>query len=314
MATGKLRLEMQPVDLLAVTVAAIDVVTPAATGKKIAIRTSLDAESPPVLGDHARLQQVIWNLLSNAVKFTDPGGTIDVTVTGRDRSAYVSVHDTGRGISAEFLPFVFDRFRQADASSARREGGLGLGLALVREVVELHGGTVKATSPGPGKGATFSIELPAAAIPAEQPVKGVGAFDAEVPSLLSVRVLVVDDEPDAREMLVTALKRFGAQVASASSSAEAVRLLAQTPPERRPMVVVSDIGLPREDGYALIEQIRSLPPEKGGAIPAVAVTGYANPDDRERALAAGYQLHVGKPIDPHAIARAVARVIGRAIG
>ena len=305
---GKLRLDMQPCDLLSVTVSAVDVVTPAATSKRIALRTSLDPQVPRVLGDPARLQQVVWNLLSNAVKFTDAGGSVDVRVGWHDRSAFVTVADTGRGIAAELLPYVFERFRQGDASSARREGGLGLGLALVRELVELHGGTVTAVSDGTGKGAAFTLELPVVMSPeARQNHLAGGTLDHANPDLAGVRVLVVDDEADARELLVAALSHAGATVTAVTSCAEAMAMIGDEG-RLRPHVIVSDIGMPREDGYALIEQLRALPPDGGGRIPAVALTGYANADDREKALAAGYQIHVAKPMDPVAVVAAVAKL------
>jgi signal transduction histidine kinase/ActR/RegA family two-component response regulator len=305
---GKLRLDMQPLDLLPVTVAAVDVVTPAARSKRITLHTTLDPQMPRVLGDPARLQQVVWNLLSNAVKFTNHGGSIEVRVGWRDKAAHVTVADTGRGIAPEFLPYIFERFRQGDASSARREGGLGLGLALVRELVELHGGTVTATSLGLEKGATFTLELPVVMAPEPGPnYSGGRVLDGSSPDLNGVRVLVVDDEADARELLVAALTHSGATVASATSGEEALALLAAAD-SARPHVIVSDIGMPREDGYELIRRLRSLPPEQGGRIPAVALTGYANAEDRDRALAAGYQVHVAKPMDPFAVIAAVARL------
>jgi CheY-like chemotaxis protein len=303
---GKLRLDMQPCDLLAITVAAIDVVTPAATTKRIVLRTTFDPNVPRVLGDPARLQQVVWNLLSNAVKFTDAGGSVHVTVGARDRVAYVRVGDDGRGIAAEFLPYVFERFRQGDASSARREGGLGLGLALVRELAELHGGTVAAASDGIGKGATFTLELPVVLSP-EARQNHAPNLSSDSPDLSGLRVLVVDDEADARELLVATLTHAGASVTAVTSCADALASLGDAA-ATRPHVIVSDIGMPREDGYALIQQLRSLPAAAGGRIPAVALTGYANADDRSRLLAAGYQVHVPKPMDPSAVVAAVARL------
>jgi signal transduction histidine kinase/CheY-like chemotaxis protein len=303
---GKLRLDMQPCDLLAITVAAIDVVTPAATSKRIVLRTTFDPNVPRVLGDPARLQQVVWNLLSNAVKFTDAGGSVHITVGVRDRVAYVTVTDDGRGIAAELLPYVFERFRQGDASSARREGGLGLGLALVRELAELHGGTVAAASDGIGKGATFTLELPVALSP-EPRQNHAPNLSSDSPDLSGLRVLVVDDEADARELLVAALTHAGAAVTAVTSCADALAALGDGA-STRPHVIVSDIGMPREDGYALIQQLRSLPAAAGGRIPAVALTGYANAEDRARLLAAGYQVHVPKPMDPAAVVAAVARL------
>jgi PAS domain S-box-containing protein len=307
---GKLRLEMQPVDLLSVVLAAIDVVMPSAKAKSIKVRTSLDPKTPRVLGDQDRLQQVIWNLLSNALKFTDSGGAIEVGLEVAGKLARIVVRDTGQGISPEFLPYVFERFRQNDASSARRHGGLGLGLGLVREIVELHGGTVRAASEGEGKGATFTIDLPTVMSPeVRRNHVGSGAFDTgTTPSLAGVRVLVVEDESDARDLAVTALRHCGAEVTAVSSSADAVSAILAASPDHLPHVLVSDIGMPREDGYDLIRQVRSLPPERGGLIPAVTVTGYATPGDVGRALGAGYQIHLSKPMDPPALISAVARL------
>ncbi len=314
---GKLRLDMQPVDLLGIVVAAVDVVMPSAHAKRVTLRTSFDPGTARVLGDPDRLQQVIWNLLSNALKFTDPGGAIDVRLEVVPPVARIVVRDTGRGISPEFLPFVFERFRQSDASSARRQGGLGLGLALVRELVELHGGSVRAASEGEGKGATFTIELPIEMSPAV----GQSRYDFDAllqapDSLLAgVRVLVVDDEADARELTIIALERCGAEVLAAASGSDAITAVLASPAERRPHVLVSDIGMPREDGYELIRKVRTLDATDGGDIPAVALTGYATPGDVDRALAAGYQVHVAKPIDPYALADAVAKLVaGRAGG
>ena len=307
---GKLRLEVQPVDLLGIVLAAIDVVMPSATAKRIRIRTSLDPKTPRVMGDPDRLQQSVWKLLSNALKFTEAGGTIEVKLEVGEASARIIVRDTGQGISAEFLPLVFDRFRQNDASSARRHGGLGLGLALVREIVELHGGSVSASSDGEGHGSTFTIELPT-----EMSLQPRGAHAnvsrlESAPSLAGVRVLVVEDESDARELVVTALEQRGAEVLPFSCSADAVDGVSRSAAGTLPHVVVSDIGMPGEDGYELIRRIRSLPPERGGRIPAIAVTGYAARDDVARALAAGYQLHVSKPIDPRSLVVVIAKLAG----
>lgn len=307
---GKLRLDMQAIDLFPVIVAAVDVVSPAASGKQVTLRTDLSPDVPQVLGDAARLQQIVWNLLSNAVKFTPPGGTVDVRLTTRDGEASITVTDSGRGISGEFLPFVFERFRQGDASSARREGGLGLGLALVRDLVELHGGTVSAMSDGLDRGATFSVALPTVNVPDWRHQRlGAGAPVLAAPDLAGTRVVVVDDEADARELVAAALQHRGAEVVTAGSSAEALTFISDAPPERRPHVVVSDIGMPDEDGYAFIQQLRALDSARGGRVPAVALTGYANSDDRARVLAAGYQAHVPKPMDPAAIAAAVAAAL-----
>jgi signal transduction histidine kinase/ActR/RegA family two-component response regulator len=308
-ASGKLRLEMQPVDLLAVTLAAVDVIGPSAKVKQIEIRTSLDPQTLRVLGDPQRLQQVVWNLLSNAVKFTDAGGVVEVRVSPVGRQTRLAVTDTGHGIRPEFLPFVFDRFRQSDASSTRRYGGLGLGLALVRELVDLHGGTVRAESAGEDRGATFVIDLPTAMSPEVRSnhMTTRALASSEAPSLTGLRVLVVEDEADSRELLDEALTACGARVVVAASCDEALALIQQATAETLPHVLLTDIGMAKDDGFELIRQLRALAPERGGRIPAVAVTGYASPGDRQRALAAGFHSHLPKPIDPLAVAAAVAR-------
>jgi signal transduction histidine kinase/ActR/RegA family two-component response regulator len=308
---GKLRLEMQPVDLLSVVLAAVDVVMPSATAKRITLHTSLDPKTPRVLGDQDRLQQVIWNLLSNALKFTPSGGTIDVRLAIAGKSARIVVSDTGQGITQEFLPEVFERFRQNDASSARRHGGLGLGLALVHELVELHGGTVSAASEGHNKGATFTIDLPTVVSPEirRNHLNSKAFSKGNTRSLTGVRILVVDDETDARDLAVTALEQCGAEVTAVPSSSDALAALLAASADTLPDVLVSDIGMPREDGYDLIRRVRSLQPERGGRIPAVTVTGYATPEDVDRALAAGYQVHVAKPMDPAALVTAVADLV-----
>jgi signal transduction histidine kinase/CheY-like chemotaxis protein len=308
---GKLRLEMQPLDPANVVLAAIDVVMPAANARRIAVQTRLDPNTPRVLGDQDRLQQVVWNLLSNAVKFTEEGGAIDVRLETSGRLARIVIADTGQGITPEFLPYVFERFRQDDASSARRHGGLGLGLALVRELVELHGGTVKAASEGHNRGATFTIELPTMlSAEVRRNHLDVSALDlTAAPSLAGVRVLLVEDERDARDVAVAALAYRGALVTPVSSTADGIAVLLSATPETLPHVLVSDIGMPKADGYDFIHQVRALDPARGGRLPAVAVTGYANPEDVERAIAAGFQVHVSKPIDPSVLVSAVARLI-----
>ena len=305
-AAGKLRLEMRPVDVVKVVLAAVDVVMPAAHAKRVTLRTNLEPRTPNVMGDQDRLQQVIWNLLSNALKFTEAGGSIEVRVALNGRFARIVVADTGHGISPEFLPHVFERFRQADASSSRRHGGLGVGLALVHDLIVLHGGSVQAQSAGEGKGATFTIDLPTVATQdIGASIEGEGLQAHTMTSLDRVRVLLIDDDKDARELSLAVLEQCGARVKAVSSSAEAIASLLDTPRGLMPHVIVSDLGMPAEDGYQLIRQIRAIDNELG-RIPAVAVTGYATADDVQRALTAGFQLHISKPMDPAAFVAAVA--------
>ena len=305
-AAGKLRLEMQPVDVVKVVLAAVDVVMPAAHAKRVTLRTNLDPRTPNVMGDQDRLQQVIWNLLSNALKFTEAGGSIEVRLALNGRFGRIVVADTGHGISPEFLPHVFERFRQADASSSRRHGGLGVGLALVHDLIVLHGGSVLAQSEGEGKGATFTIDLPTvAAQEIGASIEGERLQAHAMTSLDRVRVLLIDDDKDARELSLAVLEQCGARVKAVSSSAEAIASLLDTPRALMPHVIVSDLGMPAQDGYQLIRQIRAIDSELG-RIPAVAVTGYATADDVQRALTAGFQLHISKPMDPAAFVAAVA--------
>jgi PAS domain S-box-containing protein len=313
--TGKLRIEVVPVNLGAVVEAAAAVVRPAAAAKGVGLNVSIDAEVLTVNGDAARLQQVVWNLLSNAVKFTPAGGRVEARVRRAGSQMLVAVSDTGQGIAPEFLPHVFERFRQADMGTTRRHGGLGLGLAIVRHLVELHGGTVEASSEGAGRGSTFTVRLPLRAVReqgepvtcAEQPARP-EAFEpsAALPTLEGVKVLVVDDEPDARRLLTEVLSRRGALVQSASSAGEALELLQAW----RPHVLLSDIGMPDGDGYELIRRVRELPEERGGRTPAAALTAYAGPSDRARALSDGYQLHVAKPVEPAELTAVVASLAG----
>ncbi len=313
--TGKLRLEVQPVELIPVIEAALESVRPAADAKAIQVESLLDAQTGLVMGDSSRLQQIIWNLLSNAVKFTPHGGCIWLQLREVDAQVQISVHDTGGGIKPEFLPFVFDRFRQADGSTTRVHGGLGLGLAIVRHLVELHGGTVKAESAGENQGATFTIALPLSAQkpesePESEPELHLPAVEAELARLADLsglRVLVVDDEADSLEFLDVSLSRCGAEVRAVTSAAEALGLLEVF----RPDVLVSDIGMPHEDGYTLMRKVRALGPEHGGAIPAAAVTAYARTEDRMRALLAGFQTHIAKPVEPAELAAVVASLAGR---
>ena len=309
--TGKMRLDMQPLEVRAVVRCALDSVAPAAEAKSIALAAALDGVPVRLLGDSDRLQQVMWNLLSNAIKFTPKGGRVDVRVRAANGDAEISVGDTGAGISPEFLPHVFDRFRQADSTSTRSHGGLGLGLAIVRHLVDLHGGTVHAESAGTGRGATFVVSLPlhelreepAAATVAlarpHAPAPGVGLEPAL--DLRGLRVLLVEDDADGSEAIATVLGVAGAEVRRAGSTAAALEVLATW----RPDVLVSDIGLPGEDGYALLRRVRTL--EDGGPrLPAIALTAYAQAEDRIRALTAGFQAHVTKPVEPRAFLEVLA--------
>ena len=307
--SGKLNLDVRPLDISSVTRAAINVVRPAADAKGI----KLDYWAKPGLGaisaDSARLQQIIWNLLSNAVKFTPHGGQIFVRLDQDGSDARISVKDTGQGIDPEFLPRVFDRFRQADSSTTRSFGGLGLGLAIVRHLVELHGGTVSAHSDGVNKGATFSATFPLIAERAEAvAISQSGEMTAlEFHSLDGLRVLLVDDEAEAREILSTVITRTGAEVKTCKSAGEALSKLV----EWKPDVILSDIAMPDEDGYSFINKVRSLPREKGGETPAAALTAYARDVDRRQALAAGYQMHIAKPIGAGQLVTMIARLAGR---
>ncbi|HEU4508507.1 MAG TPA: ATP-binding protein [Pyrinomonadaceae bacterium] len=307
--SGKLNLEVRPLDITSVTRAAINVVRPAADAKGITI----DYWAQPGLGaisaDSARLQQIIWNLLSNAVKFTPHGGKIFVRLEQDGADARVTVKDTGQGIDPEFLPRVFDRFRQADSSTTRSFGGLGLGLAIVRHLVELHGGTVSAHSDGLNKGATFAATFPLLADRGE-PLPVSHSSDnmiADFRSLDGLRVLLVDDEPEAREILATVITRTGAEVKSCKSASEALAKLV----EWKPDVILSDIAMPEEDGYSFIGKVRALPREQGGETPAAALTAYARDVDRQEALAAGYQMHIAKPIGAGQLILMIARLAGR---
>jgi PAS domain S-box-containing protein len=317
--TGKLVLDFRFIELIPVIESAIESVRPAAEAKRIRISTMLDSRIGPVQGDPNRLQQVIWNLLSNAIKFTPEEGQVDILLQSVDNHAQISVRDTGKGINPEFLPYVFDRFRQADSSAARMHGGLGLGLSIVRHLVELHGGTVTADSKGEEKGATFTITLPLAISQRMPNTVKEGEQDQTlasrntsmvgelIPRLDGLRVLVVDDEPDTLEMLETILKQTGAIVSTSSNAVDALENLIRL----RPDVLISDIGMPGEDGYSLIRKVRSLSLEQGGRTPAVALTAYARFEDRMRALSSGYQMHISKPPELAELAVVIANLAGR---
>jgi signal transduction histidine kinase/ActR/RegA family two-component response regulator len=305
--SGKMHLKPTTVDVPSIASAAIAAVRPAAQAKGVEI-TEFLPEHLFMVGDADRLQQVAWNLLSNAVKFTPKGGRVDVRVEQKESQAVLSVADTGIGMEPDFLPYLFERFRQADSSTTRRHGGLGLGLAVVRHLVELHGGTVRAESAGANRGSTFTIALPIRAVTSREPDSVTtpdadldDVAEAEVPRLVGIRVLAVDDDPDARELVREALTEFGATVRTAASAREAIEMLQAW----KAHVLIADIGMPDEDGYSLIKRVRMLAPEAGGLIPAVALTAYAQEDDRTRVLNAGYQEHVPKPATPRHIALVV---------
>jgi signal transduction histidine kinase/ActR/RegA family two-component response regulator len=305
--SGKLNLDVRPIDISSVTEAAINVVRPAADAKSIQLTYRHPQVIAAISGDSARLQQVVWNLLSNAVKFTPEGGRIDVRLECPDAHAKLTVADTGKGITKEFLPQVFDRFRQADSSTTRGFGGLGLGLAIVRHLVELHGGTVHAESPGEGQGAIFSATFPLIAARVESTTKsGEHVYNGSA-TLNGLRVLVVDDEADARQVISSLIARTGAEVKACETASEALEMLEQWKPD----VLMSDIAMPDEDGYSFINKVRALPANRGGLVPAAAFTAYAREEDRTRALAAGYQMHVAKPISSGQLVAMLARLAGR---
>jgi CheY-like chemotaxis protein len=272
----------------------------------------LDPLAIPVFGDPHRLQQVVWNLLSNAVKFTPKQGMVDVLLQRVSSHVEITVTDSGAGISSEFLPHIFERFRQADSSTTRRQGGLGLGLSIVKQLVELHGGNVRAESAGLQHGSTFVVSLPLRVIRKDQsgehPTTALSSANRQVEILLAgVKVLVVDDEPDARELLKCVLVDAGAAVVTAGSAQEALGLVRSA----RPDVIVSDIGMPERDGYQLMRAVRGLPAAEGGKTPAIALTAFARSEDRTRALLAGYQVHVAKPIELHELMVTIGSLTGR---
>ena len=311
---GSSSMEPRAIDLASVIEGALDGVRPAAAAGDVTLTFIRHASLDPIAGDATRLQQIVGNLLSNAVKFTPRGGRVEVRLTQRDAEVEIRVTDTGQGIAAEFLPRIFDRFTQADASSTRRQGGLGLGLAIVKALVERHGGTVRAESPGLGRGATFIVRLPGLSGyepgNAELARETVTRATPASPRLDGIRVMVVEDDTDGRNMLTILLERTGALVVSVASVREALDTLETI----RPDVIVSDIAMADEDGYTLIRRIRARNAEGGGAIPALALTGYVFPEDRARVLAAGFQAHVGKPAAPGELVAAVATLAGRSSG
>jgi CheY-like chemotaxis protein len=286
--------------------AAVEAFRPAVTTKRVHFDSALGSDPARVLGDSIRLQQAVGNLLSNALKFTPEGGRIEVRLARAEMHVELQVRDTGQGIAPDLLPHLFERFRQGESSITRAHAGLGLGLALTRYLVEQHGGTVHAESPGPGQGATFTVILPSA--PPGTEVEAVKQRLVDPPTLAGVRVLVVEDHDDTREFVATVLEQCHAVVTTATSVRTALAAFERT----QPHVLVSDIAMPGEHGYDLIESVRALPPERGGRVPALALTAYARLEDRERILAAGYDRHLGKPIDPTDLASAVAQLAKRA--
>ncbi len=315
--SGKIRLEVRPVMPESFIAAAIDTVNPAAEAKGIRLHSLLDSHAGPVSGDHNRLQQVIWNLLANAIKFTPKGGQVRVVLERVDSRVEISVCDNGQGIKPEFLPYVFERFRQADASITRSHGGLGLGLAIVKQLTELHGGTVRAESAGPGHGSTFVVALPLAVLsrerlqknppPASEAAQRQASRAYCSTSLRGTKVLVVDDERDAQRLVKRVLEECEAEVITAGSAAEGLALIESA----RPDVLVSDIGMPGMDGYEFLQQVRALGADRGGKIPAIALTAFARSEDRTRALLAGFLVHVSKPVEPQELIATVASVAGR---
>jgi signal transduction histidine kinase len=312
--SGKLRLDLRTVELTPIIEAAVEATRPAAESKGIRLTTVLNPRAGPINGDADRLQQVVWNLLTNAIKFTPKDGQLLVKLESVASRVEITVQDTGIGISPEFLPHIFDRFRQADPGTNRVHGGMGLGLSIVRQLVELHGGTVRAESEGEGKGSTFVVSLPFITLK-EVPERTERPFSNAVahleidcpPSLQGLRVLIVDDETDTRDMMRAVLEHCKVEVFTAGSTSEALEAIAQF----RPDVLISDLGMPEEDGYRLIAKVRALPAERGGQIPAAALTAYVRAEDRTRVLRAGFQLHVPKPFEPAELVAVVANLAGR---
>jgi len=315
--TGKLRLDIRAVDLPGVISAAVDAARPAAEAKNLRLQTLIDPQAELILGDPDRLQQVVWNLLSNAVKFTPKEGRVQIRLERINSHVEIVISDTGKGIEPEFLPYVFDRFRQSDGSMTRRHGGLGLGLAIVRQLVELHGGTVSVSSAGEGQGATFTVTLPLLPVsrerasdapPSVNPPMQISVATTDCPpELTDLSVMFVDDDADSRYLLSLVLDACGAKVMTANSASEAFEMIKREKFD----VVISDIGMPDEDGFSLIGKIRDLPNEQGGTVPAIALTAYARAEDRVQMLRSGFQMHLAKPVEPAELVAAVANLAGR---
>ena len=312
---GKLSLTVSPTNLVPIIEAAIETVRVAADAKAVQLQSLLDDSVGLVNGDADRLQQVAWNLLSNAIKFTPEAGCVQIQLTRVADRVQITVSDTGIGINAEFLPFVFDRFRQQNSSTTRTYGGLGLGLAVVRHLVELHGGTVDVESPGEGQGTTFTVQLPlfegvrgqGSGVRGGEGERNITSSPQQPTPLAGLQILVVDDDADTREFLVAALTEYGGDVKATASAREALEAFERFKPD----VLVSDIGMPGEDGYVLIRQVRILEPKQGRNLPAVALTAYATESDRAKALDAGFQQHLPKPVEPDKLVAVVAYLAGR---
>ena len=313
--SGQMRLDVVPVDLVSVIESALEVVRPAAAAKEVRLIPILDPSASHATGDSARLQQIVWNLLANAVKFTPKQGKVEIRLSRIASSVEITVTDTGQGIAPEFIGHVFDRFRQADSAISRVHGGLGLGLAIVKSLVELHGGSIRAESAGTGLGASFSVTLPPSLLRPhriehllkEHPLPESSLPFECAPELRGLRILVVDDEEDARELLAAILLRCGVDVVAAGSAAEALAAIKN----RVPDVVISDLGMPEADGYSLVRDIRAMPAESGGRVPVVALTAYARAEDRTRALRAGFNMHVPKPVEPSELLAVISSVARR---
>jgi CheY-like chemotaxis protein/two-component sensor histidine kinase len=312
--TGKIRLDLQPVSMLDIVQAAVDSARPAADAKDIRLQAILGSSEDVVNADASRLEQVVWNLLTNAIKFTPKGGQVQVLLQRVNSHIELSVSDNGIGIPASFLPNVFDRFSQRESSTTRTFGGLGLGLAIARQLVELHGGRIRATSPGEGLGSTFAVDMPLSIVQFDRErssrvhptVEAPVAEAIALPHLDGVHAFIVDDEPDARDVLKKVLEDQGAQVTSFGSAEEVLEALKGT----RPTVLVSDIGMPKTDGYQLIRAVRANE-ERGERLPALALTAFARAEDRKRSLVAGYQAHLAKPFDVGELILVVSDLVGR---
>ncbi|HEX8874975.1 MAG TPA: ATP-binding protein, partial [Nitrosospira sp.] len=312
--SGKVRLDMQRLDATSLIEAAVESVKPTAQAKGIILTKTIDPQAGWILGDSNRLQQIFWNLLSNSIKFTPKGGRINIIVEQWGSFLEIRINDSGLGISPEFMPFVFDRFRQGDASLTRQYGGLGLGLAIVKQLVELHGGEVRAESAGTGKGSSFIVNLPLSpeneSARTHRYTSERKIFPGKTPSLAGLKALVIDDESDARELIKRILTRCEASVTTAASAAEGLELVKAG----RPDVIISDIGMPGKNGYQFIHEVRNLPAKDGGQTPAIALTAFARPDDAAKARDAGYQRHLSKPVDSLELITVIGELTGHKSG